>query len=132
MYGEYMYRQTNYLTILCYIGLTWCFIATTYTVGQYFTLSANEISIQALQSERDIVSEKISALLGSTNNSNLILNELRHRNEQINILRTSLESVNADAKKHARDDILLWFGVTVIFVFIVISIWGSKDSNTIE
>lgn len=127
-----MYRQTNYLTILCYIGLTWCFISTIYAVGLYFTLSANEISIQALQSERDIVSEKISALLGSTKNSNLILNELRHRNEQTNILRTSLESVNADAKKHARDDILLWLGVTVIFVFIVISIWGSKDSNTME
>jgi len=114
-----MNSQSNLLKILINTGLIWCVISMVYTAGQYFAHSRSEIVIQASKPGEDVIIKKISKLLND-NNKSLIINELRNRNDQITVLHTSLVTMNSIAKKHVRDEILLWFGVVVIFSILAI------------
>ena len=128
----YMRPQVNNFTLFVYIGLFWCVVATIYATGQYFALSKSEITIQALNPGRDIILEKIIGLPEGKNKTELILNELRHRNEQITTLQAILESTNFDAKDRVIDEILLWLGVTVIFIILAVKFKGLLALNREE
>lgn len=91
-----------------------------YAADRYFAHSKSEIVIQALKPGEDIITQKISQLLNVNDNKSLIVNELSSRNDQITMLYTSLVAANTIAKERVRDEILLWFGVVIIFLILLI------------
>lgn len=121
-----MRQKDNYFSILVYVGLIWCAVSALYMTGQYFAFSSSEVVAQALEPTQDIVLEKITYMPENKAKMEMILNELKSRHEQISKLHTSLTNLTSDAKGGARDGVLLWVGVLVIFVFLAINPKFSK------
>ena len=101
--------------ILCCVGLLVSLGASVYASRTYVLHSIVTPRIEANSRVSDMILPKIEALLKDVNGHQLIIDELKFRQELNNSYSETMEQLNTAGKQRALVDLVAWIIVAVIF-----------------
>jgi hypothetical protein len=118
------------LNALCFLGLLISFGSSVYTSWTHILNSSKMARMEIVARVPDVTSKKVSGLLEGSKNQELILNELKYRDDFVNTQLKTMNELGSIGIQRTLIELILWIIVAVIFTVLQIRLYLLLQRDT--
>ena len=120
----------KFANALCFLGLLIGFGSSVYTSWTHILNSSKMARMEIVARIPDVTSKKVSGLLEGSKNQQLILDELKYRQDFVNTQLKTMKEVGSIGIQRTLIELILWIVVAVIFTVLQIRLYALLKRET--